>query len=294
MPEIQNTSVREYSLEADGVCITLIKGLVSLYHGQKEHSFHAHSNYELFFAQRGRVELHFEADSCILNPGQGAIVPPGERHYAVFTDPEDRKMAVAYMLQYREGTPTAGLLQTLHRGEGWFYLPLNPRAKTLLSFFAHALWAEEQELCGMYLLAALLECACTKTPKESLVKNGTDSAAGRLYKIEQTLFVNHTEEVSLRRLAEELHLSPRQLSRFIQKHYGVSYREKILQIRMESAARRLKRGEDVASVSAAEGYRSLSAFYTAFRKTFGMTPADYKRVNAGLEEAPLHPESTFR
>lgn len=284
MPTVNNAT--EYSLDAGGVQITLMRGLTALYQfdtgddvpaESEKDLFHTHSNYELFCARSGPILLCFEDSLCTLETGQAAIVPPGKCHHAVFSDPADKAFAFNYMLRYLRSSETARTLQQLHLAEQWHCLLLDRQMDSLAQFLNDAFLAGNGTLCCMYMLTLLLRFAQSCTPTDATTDYTPDNTAGRLYKIDQVIFSHHTGKLPLTSLARELHLSPRQLSRIIHKHYGVSYRTKNKQLRMQSAARRLQNGEDIALVAAAEGYHSLSAFYAAFRKTFGMTPAQYKR-----------------
>ena len=284
MSDANNTT--EYTLDADGIQLTLMRGLTALYNTEppddapgsvEKDMFHTHSNYELFCACNGPVLLCFEDALCTLETGQAAIVPPGKCHHAVFSQPEDKAFAFNYMLRYLRSNENSRMLQQLHSNDRWYCLQMDDQLNSLAQFLSEAFREGSGTLCCVYMLALLLRFAQDRGASGALASHAPDNTAGRLYKIDQVIFSNHTGKLPLTSLARELHLSSRQLSRIIQKHYGVSYRTKNKQLRMQSAARRLQNGEDIALVAAAEGYHSLSAFYAAFRKTFGMTPAKYKR-----------------
>ena len=146
----------------------------------------------------------------------------------------------------------------------------------LMRAFIAALLAENGTAAGSYFLSLLHHAASRYATEARLSDTATDSAMGRIYKIEQLLYANYDKELPLSTLAEMLHLSERQLSRVIKKQYGVGYREKNKELRMRSAARRLLRGESVTTVAWAVGYRSESAFYAAFKAYFGLSPAAYR------------------
>lgn len=278
------TTAREYELDADGVRITMMRGRSALFTNVKEDLpqelksdlFHTHSGFELFCAAEGPVLLFFEDTLCTLEKGQAAIIPPDTFHHAVFSDPSDKLLALNYMLHYQHDSQTARLLQHLH-SEAQPLLRLDEHSAQLAHLLAEALQTDRGSLCCLYMLALLTRFAQRCTPVDRTAAHPSDNTAGRLYRIDQAIFSHHTDKLPLSRLAQEMHLSVRQLSRIISKHYGASYRSKNKQLRMESAARRLQQGEPIALVAAAEGYHSLSAFYAAFRSTFGMTPAAYRR-----------------
>ena len=81
-------------------------------------------------------------------------------------------------------------------------------------------------------------------------------------------------------LALALHLSKRQLARVLEKHYGMTFRQKMLGARMDRAAWLLRSTDQTVSHIAGEvGYNSESTFFQVFRRHFGMTPQQYRLQN---------------
>ena len=78
-------------------------------------------------------------------------------------------------------------------------------------------------------------------------------------------------------LARQLHISRRHLNRILQANYGMGFREKLLQARLERAKWLLRHTEESVSVIAGEvGYTYDSAFREAFCRQVGMTPQAYR------------------
>ncbi len=99
-------------------------------------------------------------------------------------------------------------------------------------------------------------------------------------------------DLSLGMLARRMGLSERQTSRLFQREMGVSFRGYVLRARVERACKRLAMGDDpVTEVAYASGWRSLSQFYSTFRREVGMTPALYRArygaTRAGLRSAAV-------
>ncbi len=77
-------------------------------------------------------------------------------------------------------------------------------------------------------------------------------------------------------LAAELGLSRRQLDRVLQKLYGCSFRDKLLQVRAEAACDLLRGDMTVARIAQRVGYSSSANFTAFFRNYMGMTPSQYR------------------
>ena len=79
-------------------------------------------------------------------------------------------------------------------------------------------------------------------------------------------------------LADELHISTRQLHRILQKLYGANYRDQLLQIRLKIATGFLT-GTDksIAEISEMMGYGSPANFATFIKKVTGKTPGQIRK-----------------
>ncbi len=88
-------------------------------------------------------------------------------------------------------------------------------------------------------------------------------------------------DLTLPRLAREVDCSVNHLSQVINSGFGMSFFDYLNQYRIEQA-RKLLGQEDardaaILNIAFAVGFNSNSAFYTAFKKRVGQTPAQYRR-----------------
>ena len=91
-------------------------------------------------------------------------------------------------------------------------------------------------------------------------------------------FLYEYEHLSLEELAEQLGFSVRQTQRFLQEHYGKTFREKKEESRMAAALLLLSAsGESVTSISEKLGFASVEYFSSCFKKFHGRTPRDYRK-----------------
>ena len=101
---------------------------------------------------------------------------------------------------------------------------------------------------------------------------------GFFKKIDNFFERNFPEKNGRAVLAEQLHLSKRQLDRILNAQYGMGFQEKLIQTRMDHAALLLRTTEQtVQDIIGAVGYNSVTAFYKAFRDAFSMTPQQYRQ-----------------
>lgn len=94
---------------------------------------------------------------------------------------------------------------------------------------------------------------------------------------EEKLFCD--EDLSLGRLADALELSKNQLSQFLNKYHEKNFNNFVNGYRIDEAKKIISEEptRQIISIAFAVGFNSYSAFHSTFKKTTGMTPADYRR-----------------
>ena len=90
------------------------------------------------------------------------------------------------------------------------------------------------------------------------------------------------EECSLQQIAEDLEITPHQLSQLINEHLGVNFNAYINRFRIDAACKMLleEKNRSVLSIAYAIGFNSKSSFYEAFSKNMGLTPKDFRKQNS--------------
>lgn len=92
----------------------------------------------------------------------------------------------------------------------------------------------------------------------------------------------YTEEtLTLNSLAQKLEITPHQLSEIINKHLNKNFYELINSYRIEHACQLLQNDKSINIIDVAYkvGFNSLSSFYSAFKKTQGISPKIYQKNN---------------
>jgi len=90
------------------------------------------------------------------------------------------------------------------------------------------------------------------------------------------------EQCTRKALSLKLHCSERQLLRKLYKLYGVSFREKLAQSRIDMAQHLLRSTTmSIQEISIAVGYSDNAAFYRVFRIHTGITPMEYRKTIRG-------------
>ena len=88
---------------------------------------------------------------------------------------------------------------------------------------------------------------------------------------------NNYQTVTLESVAEQFHLSEPYVSKYIKDKSGKTFGEHVAHIRMKRAKTLLKNGNmTVENIAYAIGYQNVEHFNRTFKKTFDMTPIQYR------------------
>lgn len=112
----------------------------------------------------------------------------------------------------------------------------------------------------------------------TILNTGGSEAAERLSQIYQYLTEHFQEKLSLAQIAEHFFISSSYLSRFFHEKTGKSVMQALTEIRLAHACALLTAGDaSIESVCYACGFANLHACTDAFRRTYGLTPSEYRK-----------------
>lgn len=238
---------------------------------------HCNAEWELHFIGKGSCLVDLDQEHFMLTAGQAALIAPGVYHQARTASGDFERFTLGFI-------PPKGLLQKqlLERAKQSPVLipdePFNLIVDRIRDEYHRHNPYQSTSLTGLiYCLAAELARFLNLDPQARKTQQNRQET--QLTQHIDTFFEQHfadscAEEV----LAGQLHVSRRHLIRILQKHYGLSFREKLIQARMDYAALLLRTtNKTVSHVASDVGYGSESSFFKIFRQNFGMTPGQYKK-----------------
>ncbi|MGH7994581.1 MAG: helix-turn-helix transcriptional regulator, partial [Limisphaerales bacterium] len=93
---------------------------------------------------------------------------------------------------------------------------------------------------------------------------------------------------SLGDLSRQLHCSERHFSRLFREEFGVPFRSRQIELRLQRARQLLANSDaKIINVAYDSGYRHLGLFNAMFKKRFGLTPSEWRQQN--LRKVPPSP-----
>lgn len=93
---------------------------------------------------------------------------------------------------------------------------------------------------------------------------------GVLAKIEAFIHEHYRENISLKLLGEQFYMNSAYLGQIFKKHFSISFSDYLNQLRIEEAARLLRRTDQrVYEIATMVGYRDSDYFISRFEKLMG-------------------------
>ena len=121
-----------------------------------------------------------------------------------------------------------------------------------------------------------LVSAANKLAASQNVKEGREERIVDIMKYVQ----NHYYDVTLEDLAESFNLSKPYLCRYIRQKSGMTFQEAVKKARLKRARKMLKdSNQTVESIAETVGYETVEHFNRLFKKTYNMTPGQYRSQN---------------
>ncbi len=125
------------------------------------------------------------------------------------------------------------------------------------------------------VLFNLLDLVCPNFRGE--FQNTLSPATRQQLAIDVFFAQNYKNDVTISSLADAIYLSERQTNRVLEELYGLTFKQKLIETRIQTAMQFLQStNRSISEIAAESGYRSTVGFHTAFRQITGMTPAKYR------------------
>lgn len=237
---------------------------------------HCNAEYELHVILRGKCLLDVEDSHHNLHAGQAVLIAPGKYHKPHTPYGEFERFSIGFSL------PNGPLLNSLRNkvDESKVFVPTEDFMTYCNKLIAEGMYKNPLREAAQSSLLTLLTVSLFRNLH--LVQyvepdRRKQEEQERTHLIDNYFERNFSEKNGASILAEQLHLSIRQLNRVLKEHYGMGFQEKLIQARMDHAALLLRTTDtNVQEIINIVGYNSQTAFYKAFCNQFGITPRQYR------------------
>ncbi len=253
-------------------------------HPRYQMPLHWHMECELIRVQSGQLVLQMNQSSCVLNPGDAALVAGGTVHGGQVQDAVYECLVHTpepfWLTGGEEGRQLAENPELLQR----VYLKSTPVAQ-----LAEKLFCTQRSSCagtGLITAGLLLQLygeAMACYGQEALASGKHFGSGEKLKPLKAALRLirkEYMQPLTLEQLAAVAGMSPRYFCRYFAGFTQRTPVEYLNYYRIECAcAQLLTTGDTITDVALENGFNDVSYFIKAFRRCKGCTPGQFRRQN---------------
>ena len=249
-------------------------------------NLHSHTFYELLFVRGGSLQYLLDARRYRLQAGDVVFIPPNTSHRPLFLDklvePYSRFVlwvSPLYAGQLNEAFPQDGLLPA----EAFVLrTAATPWQETLGALFRTGVQENYTRAPGWE--AAVLGNTIRLLVQMGRARTGSnipDPQAEQQDLLDQLLlYIEYhlSEKINLADTARRFLVSESTVNQLFRRRMKVSFYRFVTQRRLIAAKVRLQEGDSAEQAAARTGFGDYSTFYRAFRREYGISPAEYRRL----------------
>ncbi|MCR5009199.1 MAG: AraC family transcriptional regulator [Oribacterium sp.] len=247
---------------------------------------HAHSFYEIYLFEEGKVSLEIEDNIYEMKTGDVIIVPPKIYHRAVSED------TVTVYRRFVVWISEATVADLISKSESYGYM--YRKAEEKKEYIYHLDTLAHNNIKNK-LIGILEELHTERFGKEEQLENlmrdfllnlnrfayheNEKTMTNERISVYQTItdyISTHLEDdLSLDALSEYFYLNKYYIAHLVQENTGLSLHQYITKKRLSACCEAARDGQLIGDVCAQYGFQNYSGFYRAFKKEYGMSPTAY-------------------
>ncbi len=238
---------------------------------------HSHFTYEAFFVTDGALTIVTEAEQRIYER-KIVIIPPRVGHYTVANGNGSFCLLFSFE-KSKKGEHESDLVRE-RLNQGVCELELSEDLEYYIRAIARKTETDERgaerdaELLTSLVFGELMRRLLPREVLPPPVKVESKHIAA----IETFVNSNYHHRIALTDVAAHVYLSPRQVSRILQREYGCTLSELVTEKRLAQAKMLLKNTEEsVGKIALRVGIGSENYFFSLFKKRYGITPLQYRK-----------------
>lgn len=225
---------------------------------------HRHHSFQLLYASSGVMLVNIDGRFLYLPPFRALWIPAGMEHSITFIS--DTKMRTLYFSREEVKAREKDVVRQK-------ILIVTPLIRELFSEIF-----KRKEDCRLKTLMreTLLELVVS-SPR--MLGGLYLPASSRLQEICRMITANRDWDISLEDAARAANLSPKTFSRHFTKEAHLTFRDWKVRMRLSLALEAMSSGSTIKAACFSAGYSKEAVFSSAFRKEFGLSPSEFRKLN---------------
>jgi len=247
---------------------------------------HAHANYELLYVQKGEGIQFIHNVANAYTQDAVFLFAPFTPHASVCRAADgEKRISLRFAVQHNDCFAAEGEqmlpLEWLQEN-GFFAFTAEPRMRALFEVLEDSV-NKRQLLATGGLMSAVLGCVLDRISRSActdalLQKNYlADDSLERRFLIDQFFDQLVNRNSTMEELCNRVHLSPAQLNRVIKEMFGVTFKQKLIQVRLSYIKYFLKYSDlSVSDIAQRNGFADVANFSLFFKKHLGESPTQFR------------------
>lgn len=248
---------------------------------RKLQSTQFHQEPEIVYVLEGAMEIKVEDDSYKLDKGDFLLINANKHHE--YREIKANLLIASFKINY---AMLADIMQTSQllfwcntvadRNDA--YQALKSAMDCILNRFYERHKEGAIYLNSLYYeVVYLLITHFMITADDARMKGNISVDNSRIFEIQNYVQDHYQNDLSLNDLAQKLYLSNTYLSKYIKKHFGVSFLEYVNNVRLFHAVDELVYSDKkITRIALDNGFPTTAAFNRAFKEMYQMTPSTYR------------------
>ena len=248
---------------------------------------HSHSFYEILYCESGRIQYLIADKRYHIRVGDIILIPPGISHRPIFyeemTEPYSRIVLwiSSDFLRSMSALCPEELLHQIRSSEHFLLRTESTPYRYLESLFKRGV-QETTEMLPMWnialygnttLLLAHLSRMLLST--DNIFPSETQEDIDKIITYIEN---NYAKKITLETTAKQFHISTSTLGKLFYNKLGISFYQFVTQRRLINSKIQIEEGVTMEEVALTCGFCDYSAFYRAFKKEYGISPREYKKL----------------